>query len=83
MSSVNQFMIQIKLRSEKLTSTETQSVFTLSSLTIPNSDPLRVMVNINGKKQPTDTYTINSTTQITLSESLELNDIVEVIVPSR
>ena len=83
MSSVNQFMIPIKLRSEKLTSTETQSVFTLSSLTIPNSDPLRVMVNINGKKQPTDTYTINSTTQITLSESLELNDIVEVIVPSR
>ena len=83
MSLVNQFMIPIKLRSEKLTSTETQSVFTLSSLTIPNSDPLRVMVNINGKKQPTDTYTINSTTQITLSESLELNDIVEVIVPSR
>ena len=76
-------MIPIKLRSEKLTSTETQSVFTLSSLTIPNSDPLRVMVNINGKKQPTDAYTVDSTTQITLSESLELNDIVEVIVPSR
>lgn len=83
MSLVNQFMIPIKLRSEKLTSTETQSVFTLSSLTIPNSDPLRVMVNINGKKQPTDAYTVDSTTQITLSESLELNDIVEVIVPSR
>lgn len=83
MSLVNQFMIPIKLRSEKLTSTETQSVFTLSSLTIPNSDSTRVMVNINGKKQPTDAYTINSTTQITLSESLELNDIVEVIIPSR
>jgi hypothetical protein len=83
MSFVNQFMIPIKLRSEKLTSTADQSVFTLSSITIPNSDPLRVMVNINGKKQPTDAYTINSSTQVTMSENLELNDIVEIIVPSR
>lgn len=83
MSFVNQFMIPIKLVSEKLTSTDNQSVFNLSSLTIPNSDPTRVMVNINGKKQPTDAYTINSTSQLTMSENLELNDIVEVIIPSR
>ena len=82
MSSVVDFMIPVKLKSEEQSSTASQSVFTLVSISIPDADEDRLIVNIAGKKQPKTAYTVDSSTQVTMSESLELNDLVEFIVPS-
>ncbi len=82
MSQLSQFLARVKLKSEKLTSTASQTIFTLSSVTIPGPDQESLLVIINGKKQPLDAYTVDSSTQITISEGLEAGDIVEVIVTS-
>ena len=52
MSSVVDFMIPVKLKSEEQNATAGQTVFTLSSIVIPNADEDRLIVNIMGKKQP-------------------------------
>lgn len=80
MAVLSDYMAKVKLKSEKLTSIASQTVFTLSTVTIRNSDPDCAFIVINGKKQPQDAYTVDSTTQITLSEGLEVGDVVEVTV---
>jgi hypothetical protein len=76
-------MIPIKRRSEEITATGGESVITLSTITIPGADSERAVVSVNGKLQPQTSYTVDSATQITLSENLELNDLVEVFVFGR
>ena len=83
MSSIEQFMIPIRFKSERITATAAQSVFNLVSIVLPSTDPQDSIVIINGKRQPQDAYTINTTTQVTMSEALELNDLVEIIIVGR
>lgn len=83
MSSVDQFMIPIKFKSQEFTAIASQSVFTLTTVTIPNADIENCRLNINGKTQPDTAYTVDSTTQITTSEPLEAGDFVEVVVIGR
>lgn len=82
MSLVQQFMIRPKLKSQVFTATAGQTIFTLTTIDIPNSDSERCILLIQGKVQPSSAYTVDSTTQITLSEGVEDGDHVEVRVPS-
>jgi hypothetical protein len=82
MSNVLDFMLPVRLKEEKLVATASQTIFTLSSIVIPNSDPERCAIYIRGTKQPSDVFSVDSPTQITFSEGLEAGDIVEVLVPS-
>lgn len=82
MSSVADFMLPIRLRPEEQSASAGQTIFTLTTIEIPGADEDRVIININGKKQPKTSFTVNSSTQVTMSEALELNDLVEFIIPS-
>ena len=82
MSEVTDFMIPVRLRREKQTAISSQTIVTLSSITIPNADSDRVILSIQGRQQTTDAYIVDSSTQITLSEAMEGGEIIEVIVPS-
>lgn len=83
MSVIEQFMMPIKFKSERIVSSAGQSVFTLITVSIPNGDSEQAIVIINGNRQPQDAYTVDSSSQITMSESLELNDLVEIVVIGR
>jgi hypothetical protein len=82
MSNVLDFMIPVKFKTEEITATAGQTVFTLSTITIPSGDVERCFITINGSKQAATSFTVDSTTQFTLDEGAELNDLVEVTVPS-
>lgn len=83
MSVVQQFMIPIKFKPEVITATAGQTIFNLSTITITSSDPDRVLVLINGRKQLQNAFTVASPTQIVMSEGLEVGDEFEVIIISR
>lgn len=80
MAVLSDYIAKVRFKSQKFSAIASQTVFTLSTVSINNGDPEYAIVMINGKKQPPDAYTVNSSTQITTSEGLELNDVLEVIV---
>lgn len=82
MSSVVDFMIKPKLKSQVFTATASQSVFTLTTITIPDADQEKSILIINGKEQPYSSYTVDSSTQITVSGGVELDDHVELKIVS-
>lgn len=82
MSSVRDFFLPVRLNRQKFTASASQTVVTLTSISIPASDPTRVLVSINGREQPEDAYDVDSSTQITLSEAMEGGEIISVTVPS-
>ena len=81
MSNIRDFYTPVKLRRQKFTATASQTIFNLTTVTIPNSDSERLLMMIDGQQQPSDAYTINSPTQVTISESMEGGEEVEFIVP--
>lgn len=81
MSTAAQFKTPVRFRSEEITIASVTAVVTLSVLEIPNADEDRAIVHINAKKQPKTAYTVDSSTQITFSENLEIGDFVEVTIP--
>lgn len=81
MSNIRDFYPPVTLQRQKFTASASQTIFTLTTISIPNSDPERVIVSINGREQPEDAYTVDSTTQITLSEAMEGTEIINVSVP--
>lgn len=83
MSNLSQFLMPIKLSRQTLVASASQTIFNLTTITIPNSDPKRVIVEISGLTQPEGSYTINSPTQVTLSESMEGGESVNFTVPTR
>lgn len=83
MSVINQFMVKIKYDQEVFTGTAAQTVLTLSTISIPDSDINQSTVIVNGSTQPKSAYTVDSATQITLSEGVEAGDIVAVVVIGR
>lgn len=82
MSSVLDFMLKPKLKSQVFSATASQTVFTLTSISIPDTDQEKSILIVNGKTQPYGAYTVDSSTQITISEGLEAGDHVEVKIPS-
>ena len=80
MSSVVDFMIKPKLRSQ--TATASQTIITLTSISVPGADQEKSILIINGKEQPYGAYTVDSSTQITIPDGLESGDHVEVKIPS-
>lgn len=82
MSEVADFLIPVKLKTEEQTAAVSQSVFTLSSITVPNADTDRLIVAITGVKQPKSSYTVDSTSQVTMDDALEGGELVEFTVPS-
>jgi len=81
MSNVRDFYVPVKFRNQKFTATASQTIFNLTTISVPNSDSERLMVTIDGQKQPVDAYTINSPTQVTISVAMEGGEEVEFIVP--
>lgn len=82
MSSVVDFMIKPKLKSQTFSATASQTIFTLTTISIPNADQEKSILIINGRTQPYGAYTVDNATQITISEGLEVGDHVEVKIPS-
>lgn len=82
MSNIIDFLTPVRFKSQALTATASQTVFTLTTITMPNSDQERTFLTVNGIKQPYSAYTVDSTTQFTLSEGAEVGDVVEMTVPS-
>lgn len=80
MSNINQFMIKPKFISESLSGVASQDTYALSTISIPNSDQENCMILINGRKQNSPAFTLNSPTSITFSETLEGGEIIEVII---
>lgn len=78
MSSVLDFMIKPKFKSQVFTATASQSVFVLTTVEIPDSDQEKTILIVNGKEQPYSSYTVNSTTQFSIPEGVELDDHVEL-----
>jgi hypothetical protein len=82
MSNLRDFLAPCRYNEETLTATAGQTVLTLSSISIPGGNTRRVLLFINGTRQNVGAYTVDSPTQITVSEALELNDKVIVTVSS-
>ena len=82
MSSVLDFMLKPKFKSQVFSATASQTIFTLTTIAIPDADQEKSMFIVNGKEQPYSAYTVDSATQVTASEGLEAGDHVEVKVVS-
>lgn len=76
MSLLSKYMKRVKLSSEEIIATSGQIVFNLTELNI--IDQSTCILLINGKKQPNSVYTIDTPQQITLVESLEEGDLLEI-----
>jgi hypothetical protein len=82
MSNVLDFMLKPKFKSQVFTATAGQTVFVLTTITIPDADQEKSILIVNGKEQPYSAYTINSSTQFSIPEGVELNDHVELKIVS-
>ena len=82
MSNVIDFMIPVKFKREKQTATNGQTLFTLTTITVPNADSERVIVSVNGREQPSDAFIVNSATTLTSSEAMEGGEIVQFTIAS-
>ena len=83
MSTIEQFLLPVKFKTQEFTATAAQTIITLTTISIPGADSERVRLYINGRRQASSAYSVDSTTQLTTSEGMEAGDLIEVEVISR